>query len=659
MTRVYSAESDCHMGLMLRAWPCIVASLLLACSDDVSSGDVTEVAEVAPETETSPEVSPETEVAEEVAVVPDRGRGERAPLSARCDEIEPTRCFLPWPSSAFLVADTTRVTGVRLSLATDELPADEGLEHLVADGFSRVSPIVMVLPPGVATDEVRMRAFVAEPGDFGREIAIDTLIVPGRSDDPTSVVGYPFAPMPAASEIVVVVEAPADVAEQRTRPVAIGLGIEAPTTPAERLRAAYFAPARELLASVIDSDRVLAMWDFVTRSAEDPRMPLRTMADHVKAQIAAGTSTTIAITSAVTRQGPIALVVEGRIEGLVDDVVTPAVTYGVPFRVVVPAGEGDYRIVMYAHGTSGDVRDSSFDDLIASSGAAKINTEIDGWSGDTVVDSLSSLFVPIAGTRALTIRMRRAIAGISAIQAAVLGPLGDMLAAPTVGGIDNPTAGRRPWSDRPIWAGGSLGGVIGCVYGHLEPSIVGGVLNVPGAAFTHWLARSTIGDILNIALTNRYPAMIDQQIAASMAQSVWDEVDGAIWAGAREDAPVFVVQMSVGDPIMPNIGTAMVATALDVVHLLPEGAEPLLLVPGLERATFAEGRSALTEFVTNETGTSEVHGFAARDAPAGVAARAQFEAFIATLWAGAPRIDIPEACMPLPVPGICDFATTP
>jgi hypothetical protein len=642
---------------MLRAWSCIVA-LLLACSDDVPPGDVAEVdvsLEIEAEAEVEAEIVPE-EVAEEVTVVPDRARGERAPLSARCDDIEPTRCFLPWPSSAFLVADATRDSGVRMALATDELPADEGTEHLLADGFSRVSPIVTVLPAGVATEDVRMRAFVAEPGDFGREIPIDSLIVPGRFDDPTSIVGYPFAPMPAATEIVVIVEAPTAIAALRTPAVAIGLGLQVPATAAERRRAAYFAPARELLAPIIDADRVLAMWDFVTRSAEDPRVPLRTMASHVKAQI--GVNADITITSAVTREGPIALVVEGRIEGLIDDVDMPAVTYGVPFRVVVPAGEGDYRIVMYAHGTSGDVRDSSFDELIASSGAAKINTEIDGWSGDTVVQSLSGLFVPIAGTRALTLRMRRAIAGISAIQAAVLGPLGDLLAAPTIGGIDNPTAGRRPWSDRPIWAGGSLGGVIGCVYGHLEPTIVGGVLNVPGAAFTHWLARSSIGEILDIALTDRYPAMVDQQIAASMAQTLWDEVDGAIWAGARQDTPIFVVQMSVGDPIMPNIGTAMVATALDVVHLLPDGAEPLLLVPGLERAPFAEGRSALTEFVTNETGTSEVHGFAARDAPAGVAARAQFEAFIRSLWAGAPRIDIPEACMPLPEPGICDFATT-
>src|SRR5205085_1702659 len=152
--------------------------------------------------------------------------------------------------------------------------------------------------------------------------------------------------------------------------------------------------------------------------------------------------------------------------------------------------------------------------------------------------------------------------------------------------------GRRAMNDRPVWAGGSLGGVIGFVYSNLEPAIAGGVLNVPGAAFTHWLARSTVGEIINLALKGRYPAMLDQQIAAAMAQTVWDEVDGAIWADARAVRPIFIVQMSVGDPIMPNIGTAMVATASGALMLLPDGAAPMVPVAGLEVASEAAGRSA-------------------------------------------------------------------
>ncbi len=562
---------------------------------------------------------------------------------------------------------------------------DEGVERLAgADGFSRVTPIIALLPQDAAADELAgtvLRVFVAEPGEaFATEVPIDPVIVPGRNPgDRASIVGYPLVPLRAASEHLVIVEAPGlrsfEDASATVHAADVALGKVAPSTNEEARRFAYFAPARAVVAArAIDASRVFAVWDFVTRSADDARQPLRTLADDLKAQIDEGRAS-ITITSAVPRDGPIAIVVEGLISGLVDATtgamgsaggllpeVAEPVVFDVPFRVVVPVGSGDYHIVMYGHGTGGNVHDTSFDDLIARSGAAKINTEIDGWSESTVTSALGSLLVPIAGTRDLTFRMRRSIAGIAAIQRAVLGPLGDLLAAPTILDIANPAAGRRPSGDQPIWAGGSLGGVIGCVYSHLEPTIAGGILNVPGAAFTHWLARSTIGDLLDIALAKRYPAMVDQQVAAAMAQTLWDEVDGAIWAGARDPAPIFVVQMSVGDPIMPNNGTAIVATALDALLLVPEGAAPILPIAGLELATEAVGRSALTEFVTNEIDNSHIHGFAARDAPAGLAARAQFEAFIPTLWAGAPRITIPDACEALAVPGICDFSevmTTP
>ena len=635
---------------------------------DVTTGD----GDSADDSADSADSSPET-----IITPPARAAGARAPLSARCDDSDPRRCFLPWPSSVYLTRAATLPTGVTLALASDVFPPDEGVEKLAgADGFSRVSPIVALLPLGAPTDGVVLRVFIAEPGAaFAREVAIDSTIVPGRNaNDPASVVGYPLAPLQAASEHLVIVEGPGlggyDDGAVTARAAQVALGQIAPASQAEANRFAYFAPAREVVAArasspgfaglaPIDPARVFALWDFITRSADDARGPLRALASDVKAQVDDG-SARITITSAVPRDRPLAIVVEGLISGLVDRTTgaPEPIVYDVPFRVAVPAGSGDYHIVMYGHGTGGDVHDTSFDDLITRSGAAKVNTEIDGWSGDTVTGALSALLVPIAGTRDLTYRMRRSIAGIAAIQRAVLGPLGELLAAPTILDIANPAAGRRPSSDIPIWAGGSLGGVIGSVYSHLEPTIAGGILNVPGAAFTHWLARSSIGDLLDIALAKRYPARVDQQVAASMAQTIWDEVDGAIWAGARDPAPIFVLQMSVGDPIMPNNGTAMVATALDALMLVPDGAEPLLPVVGLTSASEAIGRTALTEFVTHETENAQIHGFAARDAPAGLAARAQIEAFIATLWAGAPRITIPDACESLPVPGLCDFSET-
>jgi hypothetical protein len=120
---------------------------------------------------------------------------------------------------------------------------------------------------------------------------------------------------------------------------------------------------------------------------------------------------------------------------------------------------------------------------------------------------------------------------------------------------------------------------------------------------------------------------------------------------------IHVHWMSVGDPIIPNVGTAMVARAFSAVVTLPEGEAPVLGLDGLERAPEVLDRNGFTEYRTDETGASQVHGFGAGSSAAGLAARAQINAFIASLWAGAPATRIPDECQATARPGVCDFAS--
>ena len=77
------------------------------------------------------------------------------------------------------------------------------------------------------------------------------------------------------------------------------------------------------------------------------------------------------------------------------------------------------------------------------------------------------------------------------------------------------------------------------------------------------------------------------------------------------------------------------------------GAHPAALIADTpEVAPVAEvaGGTALTQFrvPTGVTQPLDVHGFAARDTMAGVAAREQITSFITSVWAGAPRITDPK-----------------
>ena len=110
-----------------------------------------------------------------------------------------------------------------------------------------------------------------------------------------------------------------------------------------------------------------------------------------------------------------------------------------------------------------------------------------------------------------------------------------------------------------------------------------------------------------------------------------------------------------GDPVLPNIGTEVAAASVGAVQV---GAV-LSAVPGVSTVSEAMGRSALTQYrvPSRVTAPLDVHGFAARDTPAGIAAREQIETFIRSAWEGAARIVVPPTCARNTPAASCDFST--
>ena len=72
----------------------------------------------------------------------DREAGDRTPLSGLCDDTDPTRCALPWPSSTFTGVDKSTQTGLRVVVTPHALPVDDDVDFMnAANGFSRISGI--------------------------------------------------------------------------------------------------------------------------------------------------------------------------------------------------------------------------------------------------------------------------------------------------------------------------------------------------------------------------------------------------------------------------------------------------------------------------------------------------------------------------------------
>jgi hypothetical protein len=624
---------------------------------------------------------------------PDRTMGVRAPLSAACDANDAIRCALPWPSSVFTVPDATSATGLRVAVdAQAHVRGDRATTLNRSDGFSRVTPVVTAfaatLDPASlgASIDGALRLYAVREGAL-TPVPLRYRVINGSAMTPESlVIGYPRVPLaPATDHVVVVLDALRDTngtamrASQLTR---ASLGLSAPTTDDESRRRAYHAPTRALLMRAgVDLTRVVRVWDFTTRSRNQPTADLREMRRQLFAALDAE-EVGVRIDMVRPRAtGPALVEVfghltnvprfvdeEGRLVRDADGTITVAAgargRHEVPFRALLPRGTGPYRVAMWGHGTGGDVDDTSFDNEITGAGAAKINLRFEGWSGEQVLTTFASFQHMLDGVDRSTAGLLQSVADGQMVFRAVVGHnddasqsvLGSVLAAPMLGTQPNPAAGRLPRADGAIWTGGSLGGTMGLVYTRSEPRMRAAVLNVPGAAWTHYLTGSSLYPAARLALLNTYGNDIDIHIGVVMSQAGFDPIDGSNYDGIEAERPI-LVQQSMGDPVLPNPGSEMVAAALGALHV---GAV-LAPVPGVMSATEAVGRSALTQYrvPSSVRGPLDVHGFAARDTPAGRAAREQIQSFITSLWAGRATITLPAACRGNTPMGSCDFSMSP
>ena len=615
--------------------------------------------------------------------VPDRDPADRTPLSAPCDTTDLTRCLLPWPSNTYTVADATTETGLRLDIQPDSLPVEDRLEYLnIADGFSRATGLAIGIEGSIHADvlswdpadsleeDAPVQVFVAQPDhpQYGQRVPFRTedRDASDDADERHLIVARPIQPLDPATDYVFIATRTLSDAPV-PKDVQTALGLSRPRNEAGRALAAYHAPTRAVLETAgVDPESVLRVSTFTTRSHTDTTRRIR----HMMEVLNASPETFGVEIDTVTFTGSehVAFVLRGRLtdapsflteEGYLalDDDGLPTVTgtAAIEFRLTVPAGEGDYRFALYGHGTGGNVTDDSFDREMAEYGIGKLNLRYDGWTDEDFVATLLSFATFLEGSERSTAGLMQALAGGTALLTAMDGVLGDVLSGETLAGEPNPAAGRHPITSDVAWVGGSMGGTMGAVIVSADERLKTAVLNVPGAGWTHLipyslLYNSGMGGIMETTYGDR----LSIQLGMLMSQTSWDDVDGAVWADeALEAGGAFLLQESMDDPVLPNLGTELLANALGAVQLEPS----LQTVHGLESSTepISNGAS-LTQFRVPNTGPYDVHGFAARATPAGDAALGQILEFLDTAWnAEAPVMRFPVGCS-VTADENCDFS---
>lgn len=603
--------------------------------------------------------------------VTERSAGERAPRTAACDDdADPTGCLLPWPSSALTALDPASPTGVRLAVQASSLEAEDDVTSLNrADGFSRMTPIMTGFDVDLDPPEPgALRLFLVEPGlaNSGEEVPLRLEAHPSLDEPGHSLlIATPRRPLAPGAEYVVVVTSAlhakgggALAAEPGAR---IALGLDAPASQADADLFGYHAPGRAVLAKAgVDRESVLRLWDFTTRSADDATRRLIAMREAARKAVLAG-QTKVAIDSVTAGSGSIAAVVEGRLSGLPSFAAKTGLTLDgaglpvasgageAPFRVAIPKGDSDYRFLMFGHGTGGSFHDTAFDEELASLQVAKVGISFYGWTDADVISTFLGFTRIFEGSHRSSALLMQAVADGAAVQAAMATMLGDALSAAMLGGAPNPAAGRRPDGSIPLWAGGSLGGTMGLVFASADPDMEAAVLNVPGAGWTHFIPGSSIFGMLKGLLKNKFGGDLPFLQAFMRTQSNWDDIDGALWIEELDGRKkAFLIQESIGDPVLPNPGSENVATVTGAALV----GKVLVPIDGLETADKVSDGSGITQYRVAETEPLDIHGFAAKGTPAGAAAREQIRAFVNSVYAGAPLIEVPPGCPG----GSCDFA---
>ncbi|MBK9263358.1 MAG: hypothetical protein IPM54_26585 [Polyangiaceae bacterium] len=608
---------------------------------------------------------------------PDRAESARAPQTAACGDPGELRCLLPWPSSAYTEIDPTTETGLRLSVQTSSLQVDDDpRSYALADGFSRLTPIMVGF--GAAIDPSSIAASSDGPVHLllaqhdhprrGEKVPVRITLTPG--EDPTTetlVAAYPLRPLEPGADYVVVVtnqlRGEGGAALQPTRKTEVSVGRAEPASQEEADLRGYHAPARKLLADAgIDAASVLRVFDFTTRSGADAIHQLSAIREASIAAVDAGEVQVVVDKVEIAPNAALAMAVEGRLTGLPSFIeadgdlaldgegeIMKAGTREAPFRAVVPAGMGDYRFVLYGHGMGGNFTDDSFDELLGQEGIGKVGIRFDGWTDKDLVTTFATLVRTAEASHRIATLGMHAVAAAAAVQHSMSSILGDVLSAAKIDGLDNPAAGRKPDASIPVWAGGSLGGTMGLAYVSMDPATRYGVLNVPGAGWTHFIPGAQTYSTIRGLLRGTYGGDMDVLHGLLMSQTNFDNIDGGAWTGqVPGDPSILLVQESMGDPVLPNEGTDMVSVAADALHL---GAV-LAPVTGIETGTEAINRSALTQYKVAGGDALDVHGFAARSGPAGDAAREQITSFVKSVWAGQAKITVPSGC----TGGSCDFS---
>jgi hypothetical protein len=168
---------------------------------------------------------------------------------------------------------------------------------------------------------------------------------------------------------------------------------------------------------------------------------------------------------------------------------------------------------------------------------------------------------------------------------------GELLDDPVFQGVSGQSLPNR---DRVVYYGISLGGIEGMVLWAQEPEVDNAVFHVGGAMWSTLLERSSNWSAFELLLTPTIANPADRQVLFATSQLWWDPVDPMSWTEELAAGRPFVLQESIGDEQVSNLGTEALARSAGLPILTPSVTLPGDLTPAA--ADLPPGARALVQF---------------------------------------------------------------
>lgn len=530
-----------------------------------------------------------------------------------CNPLGGYGCLLPWPSSAYLVEDSSTVTGRRVQLPADGMPTNiDGISIDPVwlnrwDGFSPTGPILAAFPTGVSQDGlpswknpdeslaadspiVLLDMKTGERAPFFAEVDHNEPDVTKRT-----LIIRPLARLNPGSHYVVAIRKGVKAADGSDLPIppAFAAALAGDSYDHPRFKATPFGDIFSALesAGVPKSDLVLA-WDFHTASNEFLRRDLLTMRDAaLPAMGENGENLTFSVTELMPRAGLLHRYVgtfkspNFLTNGEEDDSILRRDDKDAPvmdgfrdarFAALVPECVTEQSLprptIVFGHGLFGSGEEYLDDNFVIS--IARDNCFVIV-AGDFI--GLSSRQLQLAPLAVNDLNRGPAIS--EKLAQSVI----DYIALET---LTRKVLGNRPEfqydgqsvvdPDRTFYVGGSLGGIMGNTFMAYDPNIKKGVLAVPGGVWSMMFERSNAWHLLMGPAKGAYedPEVYQLNIAfLGMGMEPYDPITTAekVLKDPLPGVPPkdILIWYAIGDSLVTNIATEMVARTLGIELLGP------------------------------------------------------------------------------------------